>query len=283
VVTNVDDTSDEAGTDETANGRRRTGSDVTATDGGVATADATDAGDARDPLLELDSVTAGYGNTTVIHDVSFAVERGEVACLIGPNGSGKSTVMKSIYGFADVFGGQVTFDGEDVTALAPEESLRTGMSYVLQDASVFPDMTVHENMLMGGFVFDDDDRAEARVEELYDEFGRLADLRAQKAGTLSGGQRRLLELARALMVEPELMLLDEPSIGLEPRYIDDVFERIRQLNDLGTTILLVEQNAEKGLSVADTGLVLASGQIEFTGTGTELLEDEEIGRLYLGG
>jgi branched-chain amino acid transport system ATP-binding protein len=235
------------------------------------------------PLLSVENLTAGYGNTTVVHDVDLAIDEGEVACLIGPNGSGKSTVMKSIYGFADVFSGSVRFDGADVTGRAPKESLRSGMSYVLQDSSVFPGMTVHENMLMGGFVFNDDDRARERAEELYDEFPRLAEIRAQKAGTLSGGQRRLLELARALVVEPEMMLLDEPSIGLEPKYIDDVFERIEQLNDLGTTMLLVEQNAEKGLSVADKGFVLASGEIKFTGTGTELLEDEEIGRLYLGG
>jgi branched-chain amino acid transport system ATP-binding protein len=235
------------------------------------------------PLLSVENLTAGYGNTTVVHDVDLAIDEGEVACLIGPNGSGKSTVMKSIYGFADVFSGSVRFDGADVTGRAPKESLRSGMSYVLQDSSVFPGMTVHENMLMGGFVFDDDERARERCEELYDEFPRLAEIRAQKAGTLSGGQRRLLELARALVVEPEMMLLDEPSIGLEPKYIDDVFERIEQLNDLGTTMLLVEQNAEKGLSVADKGFVLASGEIKFTGTGTELLEDEEIGRLYLGG
>ena len=144
-------------------------------------------------------------------------------------------------------------------------------------------MSVHENMLMGGYIFNDDERAEKRAEELYDEFPVLGDIRGQKAGTLSGGQRRLLELARALMVDPEVMMLDEPSIGLEPRFIDDVFERIQQLNDLGTTILLVEQNAEKGLSVADRGFVLASGEIKFTGTGTELLNDEEVGRLYLGG
>ena len=236
-----------------------------------------------EPLLALDDVTAGYGNTTVIHDVNLAVDPGEVACLIGPNGSGKSTVMKSIYGFADVMGGTITFEGEDVTHRKPRENLQAGMSYVLQDASVFPDMTVQENMLMGGFVFDDDDRARERAEELYEEFPALTELRSQKAGTLSGGQRRLLELARALVVEPDVMLLDEPSIGLEPRYIDDVFERIERLNDLGTTILLVEQNAEKGLSVADRGYVLASGEIKFSGTGAELLEDEEVGRLYLGG
>ncbi|MFB6091235.1 MAG: ABC transporter ATP-binding protein [Halobellus sp.] len=236
-----------------------------------------------DALLELSNVTAGYGNTTVLHEVSVAVEEGSIACLIGPNGSGKSTLMKSVYGFADVFDGTITFGDETITHQDPQTSLASGMSYVLQSASVFPDMTVHENMLMGGYIFDDDERANRRAEELYDEFPVLGDIRQQKADTLSGGQRRLLELARSLMIEPELMLLDEPSIGLEPKFIDDVFERIEQLNDLGTTILLVEQNAEKGLSVADRGFVLASGEIKFTGTGTELLNDDEVGRLYLGG
>ncbi|WP_423999314.1 ABC transporter ATP-binding protein [Haloarcula salina] len=236
-----------------------------------------------DPILRMENVTSGYGNTTVLHDVSIAVEDEQIACLIGPNGSGKSTLMKSIYGFADVQSGTVTLRGNDITGRSPQDNLANGMSYVLQDASVFPGMSVHENMLMGGYVFNDDDRAAARAEELYDEFPVLGDIRGQKAGTLSGGQRRLLELARALMVDPDVMMLDEPSIGLEPRFIDDVFERIEQLNDLGTTILLVEQNAEKGLSVADRGFVLASGEIKFTGTGTELLNDEEVGRLYLGG
>ncbi|MFB6222986.1 MAG: ABC transporter ATP-binding protein [Haloarcula sp.] len=237
----------------------------------------------EDPVLQMEHVTSGYGNTTVLHDVSIAVEDGQVACLIGPNGSGKSTLMKSIYGFADVKSGTVSFHDQDITGRSPQENLANGMSYVLQDASVFPGMSVHENMLMGGYVFNDDDRAATRAEELYEEFPVLDDLRSQSAGTLSGGQRRLLELARALMVEPDVMMLDEPSIGLEPRFIDDVFERIEQLNDLGTTILLVEQNAEKGLSIADRGFVLASGEIKFTGTGTELLNDEEVERLYLGG
>ena len=236
-----------------------------------------------DALLDLDGITAGYGNTTVVHEIDLAVPAGEIACLVGPNGSGKSTVMKAIYGFADVFAGTVTFDGEDVTGRNPQDSLQSGMSYVLQSSSVFPDMTVHENLLMGGYVFDDDDRAARRADDLYEEFPRLADLREQEAGMLSGGERRLLELARGLVVEPNLMLLDEPSIGLEPTYIEQVFDRIRSLNDLGTTILLVEQNAEKGLSVADRGYVLASGEIKFAGTGAELLEDEEVGRLYLGG
>lgn len=244
---------------------------------------ATPSADATDPILEMEHVVSGYGNTTVLHDVSIAVKEEEIACLIGPNGSGKSTLMKSIYGFADVQSGTITLREEDITGRSPQDNLANGMSYVLQDASVFPNMTVHENMLMGGYVFNDDDRANERAEELYDEFPILGDIRGQNAGTLSGGQRRLLELARALMVDPDMMMLDEPSIGLEPRFIDDVFERIEQLNDLGTTILLVEQNAEKGLSVADRGFVLASGEIKFTGTGTELLNDDEVGRLYLGG
>lgn len=235
------------------------------------------------PLLEMRDVVAGYGNTTVLHDINIGVEDGQIACLIGPNGSGKSTLMKSIYGFADVKAGTITLNDKNITGRSPQENLTAGMSYVLQDASVFPGMTVHENMLMGGYVFNDDDRAARRAEELYDEFRILGDIRNQNAGTLSGGQRRLLELARALMVDPEIMMLDEPSIGLEPRFIEDVFDRIKQLNDLGTTILLVEQNAQKGLSVADRGFVLASGEIKFTGTGTELLNNNDIGRLYLGG
>jgi branched-chain amino acid transport system ATP-binding protein len=237
----------------------------------------------EDTILQMEGVTAGYGNTTVLHDVNIAVEDGQIACLIGPNGSGKSTLMKSIYGFADVKAGTISLHGEEITGRSPQANLKNGMSYVLQDASVFPKMTVHENMLMGGYVFEDDDRATERARELYDEFPVLGDIKSQTAGTLSGGQRRLLELARALMVDPDVMMLDEPSIGLEPKFIDDVFERIEQLNELGTTILLVEQNAEKGLSVADRGFVLASGEIKFTGTGTELLNNERVGELYLGG
>jgi branched-chain amino acid transport system ATP-binding protein len=236
-----------------------------------------------DTILEMENVVAGYGNTTVLHDIDIAIEDEQIACLIGPNGSGKSTLMKSIYGFADVMAGTVSFRGSEITGRSPQENLANGMSYVLQDASVFPGMSVHENMLMGGYVFEDDEQAAQRAEELYDEFPILGDIRDQHAGTLSGGQRRLLELARALMVDPEVMLLDEPSIGLEPKFIDDVFERIEQLNELGTTLLLVEQNAQKGLSVADRGFVLASGEIKYTGSGDELLDNEEVGRLYLGG
>lgn len=236
-----------------------------------------------DTILQTKDVVAGYGNTTVLHDVNIAIEDGQIACLIGPNGSGKSTLMKSIYGFADVMSGTVTLGDREITGRTPQENLANGMSYVLQDASVFPGMSVNENMLMGGYVLDDKTAAIDRAEELYAEFPLLDGIREQTAGTLSGGQRRLLELARALMVEPEILMLDEPSIGLEPKFIDDVFNRIEQLNELGTTILLVEQNAQKGLSVADRGFVLASGEIKFSGSGDELLSDEKVGKLYLGG
>jgi len=234
-------------------------------------------------VLELDDVVAGYDGTEVVHGVDVGVADGEIACLVGPNGSGKSTVMKSIYGFADVMDGTIWFEGAGITNATPQETLRNGIGYILQSPSVFPNMTVHENMLMGGFVFDDDERARSRAEELYDEFPTLGDRRSQKAKSLSGGERRLLEIARMLVVEPEMLLLDELSIGLEPKYVDMVFDRVEALNDAGITILLVEQNVEKGLSLADTGFVLAGGDIRFTGDGDELLEDEEISDLYLGG
>jgi branched-chain amino acid transport system ATP-binding protein len=173
--------------------------------------------------------------------------------------------------------------GEGVTRRSSQASLRWGTSHVLQSARVFPGMSVHENVLLGGFVVTDDDRAERRAEERYDEFPLHSDSRARQASELSGGQRRPLELARSPMVDPDQTLLDEPSIGLDPRFVDDVFERIEQLNDMGTTMLLVEQNAEKGLSVADRGFLLASGEITLTASGTERLENEEVGRLSLGG
>ena len=237
----------------------------------------------EDTILSTDGLTAGYGDTVVISDVSIHVDDGEVVCLIGPNGAGKSTVMKSIYGFATVHDGIVSYQGDEITHYEPGESLRTGMSYVLQDSSIFPEMTVNENLLMGGFVLNDDSYVQELVEETYDQFERLRECRGQQAKTLSGGERRLLEIARALILNPDLLFLDEPSLGLEPSYIDMVFERIETLSETGTTILLVEQNAEKGLSTADRGYVLSDGQIRYEGTGEQLLTDEQVGELYLGG
>lgn len=233
-------------------------------------------------VLNVESLTAGYGDSEVITDVDLHVDDGEIVCLIGPNGAGKSTVMKSVYGFTTIHSGTITYTDEDITRLAPADALTAGMAYVLQESSIFPRMTVRENLLMGGFVLDDDNRVAELVEDTFEEFDRLADRRDQQARTLSGGERRLLEIARGLILDPDLVFLDEPSVGLEPQYIDTVFDRITDLRDAGKTLMLVEQNAEKGLSVADRGYVLADGQIRYEGTGDRLLEDEQVGELYLG-
>lgn len=234
-------------------------------------------------ILKVSDLTAGYGNSVIISDVAMHVDDEEIVTLIGPNGAGKSTVMKSIYGFTTIHDGAVEYDGKDITYLSPVESLKAGMSYILQASSIFPKMTVDENMLMGGFILNDDDKARALAEQMYEQFPRLADKRAQKANTMSGGERRLLELARGMILDPDMMLLDEPSIGLEPRYVEMVFDKVEELNSLGKTIMIIEQNAEKGLSVADRGYVLADGQMKYEGTGKQILNDEDVGKLYLGG
>lgn len=233
--------------------------------------------------LEVRNLTAGYGNSIVITDVSMYLEEGEIVTLIGPNGAGKSTVMKSIYGFTTIHDGTIEYDGREITHLSPVESLKAGMSYILQDSAIFPKMTVDENLLMGGFILNDDDKARRLAERMYEQFPRLDDRRSQQAKTMSGGERRILELARGMILDPDVMLLDEPSIGLEPAYVEMVFDKIEELNDTGKSIMIIEQNAEKGLSVADRGYVLADGQLKFEGTGRQILEDEDVGRLYLGG
>ncbi|HKJ58333.1 MAG TPA: ABC transporter ATP-binding protein [Halobacteriales archaeon] len=235
------------------------------------------------PILSVENLTAGYGGTQVLTDVTVDVAQGEVVTMLGPNGAGKSTLMNSVYGFASIDTGRITLRGEDVTGADPEDMLQRGVGYVMQDPSIFPKMSVDENLLMGGFVLDDDDRARERVDSLYDEFERLSERRDQQANTLSGGERRLLEIARMLLLDPDLVLFDEPSIGLEPTYVDMVFDRIDSLNDQGKTVLVVEQNAEVALSVSDRGYVLADGEIRFEGPARRLAEDEDIGRLYLGG
>lgn len=236
-----------------------------------------------DTILEVRNMTAGYGNSVVISDVSLYLDDGEIVTVIGPNGAGKSTVMKSIYGFTTIHEGTVEYHGRDITHHSPVETLKAGMSYILQDSAIFPKMTVEENLLMGGFVLNDDDKARRLAERMYEQFPRLDDRRAQQAKTMSGGERRLLELARGMILDPEVMLMDEPSIGLEPAYVEMVFDKIEELNAAGKTIMIIEQNAEKGLSVADRGYVLADGQLKFEGTGRQILGDEDVGRLYLGG
>ena len=237
-----------------------------------------------DPLLTIDRLVAGYGKMEILHGFGLQIARGQSLCLIGPNGAGKSTVLHSIYGFTNIIGGAITLGGTDVTRLSPNQKLRAGIAYILQDNSVFPDMTVEENLWMGGFLMDNTDQAKEAAERVLGKYPRLAERRRQRAGVLSGGERRLLEISRALIMEPDVLLVDEPSIGLEPRFIDMVFEILDDLqHNAGKTIVMVEQNAKKGLEFADIGYVLVDGALALAGPGDELLENEEVGRLFLGG
>jgi branched-chain amino acid transport system ATP-binding protein len=236
------------------------------------------------PLLRIDGLVAGYGKMEVLHGIDLQVGAGQSLCLIGPNGAGKSTVLHSIYGLTNITAGSITVNGRDITRLDPNEKLRDArIAYILQDNSVFPDMTVEENLWMGGFLMESPAHAKGAAEKVFERYPHLKERRRQRAGTLSGGERRMLEIARALVMEPEILLVDEPSIGLEPRYIGMVFEVLEDLRRQGKTIIMVEQNAKKGLQFADIGYVLVSGEIAMAGTGKDLLRDPEVGRLFLGG
>ena len=239
----------------------------------------------KEPLLTIEGLRAGYGKMVVLHDFNLQVGTGQSLCLIGPNGAGKSTALHSIYGFTTITGGAIKMRGNDITHLSSNQKLkRAGIAYILQDSSIFPDMTVEENMLMGGFLMNKPSQAREAAEKVLAKYPRLAERRNQNAGVLSGGERRLLEISRALIMEPEVLLVDEPSIGLEPRFIDMVFEILDDLqNTEGKTIVMVEQNAKKGLEFADIGYVLVSGQLAMADSGDELLQNPEVGRLFLGG
>ncbi|HYZ89475.1 MAG TPA: ABC transporter ATP-binding protein [Myxococcales bacterium] len=237
------------------------------------------------PVLSVSGLHAGYGKMEILHGVDLQIAPGRALCMIGPNGAGKSTVLHSIYGFTRITAGSVVADGKDITRLSPNQKLReAGVAYILQDNSVFPDMTVAENLLMGGYLMNRPREAKAAADRVLDRYPRLAERRHQRAGVLSGGERRLLEISRALIMEPEVLLVDEPSIGLEPRFIEMVFEILGDLQRKeGKTIVMVEQNAKKGLEFADIAYVLASGQLALAGRGAELLANPQVGRLFLGG
>ena len=238
-----------------------------------------------DAFLTIDSLRAGYGKMEILHEFSLRVGKGQSLCLIGPNGAGKSTVLHSVFGFTNIFSGSIKIDGKDVTALSPSQKLaEAGIAYILQDKSVFPQMTVEENLLMGGFLKNRPADAKAAAEQVFDKYSRLAERRDKPAGVLSGGERRLLEISRALVMQPQVLLVDEPSIGLEPRFIDMVFEILDDLQRKdGKTIVMVEQNAKKGLAFADLGYVLVSGETAIAGAGDDLLQNPDVGRLFLGG
>ena len=240
-----------------------------------------------EPFLSIRNLRAGYGNMEILHDFTLHVGRAQSLCLIGPNGAGKSTVLHSVYGFTQIYDGRISVDGgkRDITRLTPDRKLKQAkIAYILQDKSVFPGMTVEENLLMGGYLLHSHAKARAAAERVFDKYDRLAARRNHPAKVLSGGERRLLEISRALVMEPDVLLVDEPSIGLEPRFIDMVFEILHDLQHReGKTILMVEQNAKKGLEFADIGYVLVSGQLAMAGKGDELLQNPEVGRLFLGG
>ena len=237
-----------------------------------------------DPVLDIRDLHAGYGGMEILHGIDLCVGQGQSLCLIGPNGAGKSTVLHAVFGLAEIRSGQVRVGGADITRLPANRKLaEAGIAYVLQDNSVFPEMTVRENLLMGGYLLAGD-AAEAAADAILDRYDRLRQRRGQPARVLSGGERRLLEIARSLMLDPQILLIDEPSIGLEPRMIDMVFEILVELQrGQGKTLVMVEQNARKGLDVADLGQVLVAGRVARAGRGEVLLADPEIGRLFLGG
>jgi len=238
-----------------------------------------------DVHLTIKKLSAGYGKMEILHNFDLFVSKAQSLCLIGPNGAGKSTILHSIYGFTNIFTGQIEIDGKEITNMTPAQKLKSvGIAYILQDNSVFPDMTVEENLLMGGYIKDKTEESYQEAERIFEKYERLRNRRNQKAKVLSGGERRLLEISRALVMKPNVLLIDEPSIGLEPKYIDMVFEILRDLQqNEKKTIILVEQNAKKGLEFADIGYVLVSGQIAIAGKGNDLLNNPDVGRLFLGG
>jgi branched-chain amino acid transport system ATP-binding protein len=232
-------------------------------------------------LLEARDVVSGYGDVEILHGVDLDVDAEEIVSIIGPNGAGKSTLMKAVFGLIDCWEGSVTFDGQEITGLRPDQVTRTGMCYVPQTDNIFPSLTVQENLEMGAYILDQIPRE--ALEEVYSYFPILEERKGQKAGTMSGGQRQMLAMGRGLMVDPELMLIDEPSAGLAPDLVDDVFEKILEINEGGTAILMVEQNAREALRNSNRGYVLEMGENRFEDTGEALLNNDEVAELYLGG
>ena len=231
-------------------------------------------------LLQIDSLDAGYGDLQILTGVDLNVEDGEYVTIVGPNGAGKSTVMKSVFGLTTYMGGEITFSGQKIHNLRPEEIIRTGISYVPQNDNVFPSLTVRENLEMGAYILDS--LPQDRIDMIYDRFPILEERHDQKAGTMSGGQRQMLAMGRALMLDPDLLLLDEPSAGLAPDLVDEMFDRIDVINE-ETAVLMVEQNAKEALRRCDRGYVLVQGQNRYEDDGDVLLADEQVRQDFLGG
>jgi len=232
-------------------------------------------------VLEADGIVTGYGEVDILHGVSVMVDKGEIVAVIGPNGAGKSTLMKAIFGLLKIRRGKVVLNGAEVTNLAPQHMVRKGICYVPQSDNVFPSLTIEENLEMGAFIRRDG--LKRKREEMYELFPPLAERPHLRAGKLSGGQRQMLALARALMLEPRLLLLDEPTASLSPKMVGDILAMIRNINRMGVAILIVEQNAREALNLCHRGYVLVMGKNALEGSGQSLLDSEDVGRLYLGG
>jgi branched-chain amino acid transport system ATP-binding protein len=243
----------------------------------------TGAGTTVRSILKIEDLVAGYGGGDVLRGVSLDVAEGGITCVVGPNGAGKSTLMASVSGLLRPRLGSMLLDGENLAGRSPRQILRLGVVQVPQNHSLFRDMTVRENVELGGYILSDRALTARRLAAVFDVFPQIAGWAGQKAGSLSGGQQRLVEFARALMLEPRLLMLDEPSMGLAPTVLRTVFGAIRQMNAAGTTILLVEQNARAGLRLSSHGVVMENGRVRLSGSGREVLENPEIGALYLGG
>ena len=234
------------------------------------------------PLLEVENVVSGYGRTDVLHGVSISVERDEIVTIIGPNGAGKSTLFKTIMGYLIPSSGKILFSEEDVTQLKPNQKVERGIAYVPQLDNTFPSLTIRENLEMGGFS-KNREALQQGIEAAYGSFPILSERRNQRAKTLSGGQRQMLAMSMALMTEPDLLLLDEPSAGLSPKVAEEVFNQIQSLHQKGIGVLIIEQDAHRSLNISDRGYVLALGQNHFDGSADTILNDPQIIEAFLGG
>lgn len=235
------------------------------------------------PLLVLDKVFAGYGKMTVLNGISACIRRGTITTVIGPNGAGKSTMFKSIFGLLPVLSGAINFNGRDTTNLEPRQLLDAGIAYIPQGRNIFPELSVRHNLELGGVALSDQASLPTRIDKIMHRFPILSERADVQASTLSGGQQKLLEVARGLLLDPKLVLIDEPSIGLSPLMVQEVFAILKSLRDNGVTILLIEQNAKQALQISDDGLVLEQGQTRIEDTAPKILADPRIAQLFLGG
>ena len=234
-------------------------------------------------MLEVNNLEVYYGVICALKGISFEVNEGEIVSLIGANGAGKTTMMQSVVGMIPKRSGSVVFDGHDITKMPSHKIVQLGMTQVPEGRRIFQELSVYENLLMGAYTIKNQQQFKADLESIYERFPRLAERRNQFAGSLSGGEQQMLAMSRALMIRPKLLMLDEPSMGLAPILVDQVFSIIKELNDSGTTILLVEQNANKALEISDRAYVLETGSIMLSGTGAELAQSDEVRKAYLGG